>query len=141
MSRLSAICTRMKITLIGGFSSHLTSLFFLIWTHPIPNYRKTPRSSSRGLSFCLSRRYYFISSNSFLFIFTKLKIFDSTPGEISLLPWFGTGNVVLPFEKITWDHFCLTISNHNFFSLLCISINLYGIFYLLIKQMFLYLLL
>jgi hypothetical protein len=77
---------------------------------------------------------------------TNSKIFFSTHGDISFHQWFGTGKVIFQSEKITWDHFCLTISNHNFLSLLSISRNLYGIcirfvhqklFNLLLKRHFL----
>ena len=117
------VCSPQPFNATRG-SSYLS--FFIFCNHVI---EKTPRRSGRPflLSHLSERCYYFISSNSFLFIFTKLNILDSTQGETSLLPWLGTGNIILPLEKRTCDYFCLTTSNHSFFNLVFISINLYGI--------------
>jgi len=90
---------------------------------------------------CRIYNIYLILLNCFLFKLTKSNIFFSTHGEMSFHPWFGTGNIVFQLENITWDHFCLTISNHNFWSLFCISRNLYGIFKSFVGQKFFYFLL
>jgi hypothetical protein len=65
------------------------------------------------------------------------RIFFSTHGDISFHQWFGTVKVIFQSEKITWDHFCLTMSNHNFLNLVSISRNLYGIFKIFVYQKFL----
>lgn len=97
------------------------------------SFNKNPQQQVRGI---LNDCFYLILLNSFLFNSTNFNILDSTHGEISFHQWFGTGNVVLPFEKITCDHFCLTISNHNFINFVLISRNLYGILYFITKQLF-----
>jgi len=80
---------------------------------------------------------YFRSSKSFLVLEMNSRIFFSTHRDISFHQWFGTGKIIFQSEKITWDHFCLTISNHNFFSFVSISRNLYGICIRFVYQKFL----